>query len=45
MKLYQTDLKKIMILGGMFLFTAIQLTFGQSKVEELDKLLQLYHEY
>ncbi|MCA0932454.1 serine hydrolase [Lutimonas saemankumensis] len=45
MKLYQTDLKKIMILGGLFLFTAIQLTFGQSKVEELDKLLQLYHEY
>ncbi|WKK66482.1 serine hydrolase [Lutimonas zeaxanthinifaciens] len=45
MNLHQTDFKKIMILGGLFLFTAIQLTFGQSKVQELDKLLQLYHEY
>lgn len=33
------------MLGSLFLFTAIQLTFGQSKVEEIDKLLQLYHEY
>lgn len=34
-----------MISGMVMLLATMQLTFAQSKAEEIDKLLQLYHEY
>ena len=45
MNLYYRNLKKMMISGMVMLLATMQLTFAQSKAEEVDKLVQLYHEY
>ena len=45
MNLYYRNLKKMMIAGMVMLLATMQLTFAQSKAEEVDKLVQLYHEY
>ena len=43
--MYHKNLKKMMITASVILLAAIHLSFGQTKAEEVDKLLDLYHEY
>lgn len=43
--MYHRNLKKIMIAGTVILLSAIQLSFGQTKAEEIGKLINLYQEY
>jgi len=43
--MYHKNLKKMMITAAVILLAAIHLSFGQTKAEEVDKLLDLYHEY
>lgn len=43
--MYQKNLKKMMITVSVILLAAIHLSIGQTKAEEVDKLLNLYHEY
>lgn len=45
MKTYQKNWIKIMVIGFAVLVTSVHITFGQSKEEQVDKLLNLYHEY
>ena len=39
------NLKKMMITASVIFIAAIHLSFGQTKAEEVDKLLELYHDY
>ena len=45
MKTNQKNWIKIMVIGFAVLVTSVHITFGQSKEEQVDKLLNLYHEY
>jgi len=45
MNMYQKNLKKIMITTAVILLASIHLSIGQTKAEEVDKLLKLYQEY
>jgi len=43
--MYHKNFKKMMITASVIFLAAIHLSFGQTKAEEVDKLLNLYHEY
>ena len=43
--MYQKYLKKIMITTAVILLASIHMSIGQTKAEEVDKLLKLYQEY
>lgn len=45
MKFYQRKMFKFTVIGMMVLIASINVCFSQSKTEQLDKLLNLYHEY
>jgi CubicO group peptidase (beta-lactamase class C family) len=45
MNMYHKNFKKMMITASVIFLAAIHLSFGQTKAEEVDKLLNLYHEY
>ena len=43
--MFHINLKKMMITSTVILLTFIHISFGQTKAEEVDKLINLYHEY
>lgn len=45
MKFYQLRMFKCLLIGMMVFITSISVGFSQSKTEQLDELLNLYHEY
>ena len=45
MKFYQRKMFKFTVIGMMVFIASITVGFSQSKTEQLDKLLNLYHEY
>jgi len=45
MNMYYSNLKKMIISGMVIFLSTIQLSFAQTKAEEVDKLLNLYQEY
>ncbi|MGI9530014.1 serine hydrolase [Lutimonas sp.] len=42
---YPTQIKKTLITASLFFLAAMQLVIGQSKNEEIEELIKLYHEY
>lgn len=45
MNKYPTQIRKTMITASLFFLAALQLVFAQSKNEEIEQLIDLYHEY
>lgn len=43
--MFEINLKKIMVTSMVILLTFTHISYGQTKAEEVDKLLNLYHEY
>ena len=43
--MFHINLKKMMITSTVILLTFTHISFGQTKAEEVDKLINLYHEY
>ena len=43
--MFEINLKKMMVTSMVILLTFTHISYGQTKAEEVDKLLNLYHEY